>query len=148
MSDGLTQRRLNDRHHTIFYIYWDGLRVGSISKREGNPPGTDPWQWSMSVSGQVGGISDTASSYGEARTIWKERWPAFRDARSHDDWKEARETQEYHEKKDNVREAKKLTSDPEVIAALTKVAGEKGPTPKWVLVMLDGWPPNLPSKDR
>lgn len=144
MSEGLTQRQERDRLHTIFHIYWDGLRVGRISKRLGNPPGTPAWDWAISVSGQIGGLSGTADSYEEARFAWKKRWPAFRDARSYDDWKAARETQEYNDKKDDVWHAKKLTSDPKVIEALTDVIGTKGPTPKWVLDMLDGKPPRPP----
>lgn len=75
----LTRRRVHDEPES-WHIYYDGVRVGVISRRSGNPLGTAPWRWSCGFypGGRPGEDRDgTAPTFEDARTAFAEAWRGY-----------------------------------------------------------------------
>lgn len=55
-------------------ILWDGVPVGRIMRRTGNPIGTDPWSWHVQAGPPMHGLNGTAESFDAARAAFAKRW--------------------------------------------------------------------------
>jgi hypothetical protein len=76
----LTRRRSDNPHQVTWHVFYDDIRVGTISERAGVPIDVDKWHWSC---GFHPGLhpgqhrSRTAATFEEARTGFEATWKAL-----------------------------------------------------------------------
>jgi hypothetical protein len=77
----LTRRRLKDVHQETWCIFYDDIRIGTISERAGVPLEVAQWGWSLGFfpknhrpGGHVGGLAD---SFDQAREHFDRAWQAY-----------------------------------------------------------------------
>ena len=76
----LTRRRDPNSREEAWRIFYGDVRVGTIGRRFGNPPGTDPWSWHCGFTpGSEPGDSKggTAASFDQARDAFERAWAVF-----------------------------------------------------------------------
>jgi hypothetical protein len=98
----LTRRRDPDARHESWLIYYGDVHVGSIGLRNGNPIGSDPWQWRCgfypgSRPGEC--TSGAAETFESARTAFLAEWAVFLSKRTEDDFEEWRQEQDWTARK-------------------------------------------------
>jgi hypothetical protein len=92
----LTRRRSPDRHD-CWHVYYGDVRVGTIAKRVGIPPGQDPWGWTCGFyPGSHPGEYETgtAATFDEARARFESAWGRFLAKRTEADfqaWRDHRD---------------------------------------------------------
>jgi hypothetical protein len=75
----LTRKRSHPGHDS-WGIWYDGVRVGTIGLRSGNPDSTDPWGWDCGFyPGSHPGEqrSSTAATFEAARRAFEAAWRAY-----------------------------------------------------------------------
>jgi hypothetical protein len=77
----LTRRRDPQAREESWQVFYGDVRAGRISKRTGNPFGTDSWEWSCGFypGKQTNG---TAATFDRARADFLRAWPPFLAART------------------------------------------------------------------
>jgi hypothetical protein len=84
----LTRRRSNDRHD-CWHVYYGDVRVGTIAKRVGIPPGQPPWGWNCGFypgsepEEHATGIAETLN---QARAAFEKAWAVFLSKRTEADY--------------------------------------------------------------
>jgi hypothetical protein len=76
----LTRRRDLEAADECWHVYYGDVRVGTIAKRVGIPPGEDPWGWSCGL--YSGGhprecTNGAAATFDQARAEFEEGWRVF-----------------------------------------------------------------------
>src|SRR6266566_8561411 len=98
----LTRRRSADHRHQCWHIYYGDVHVGTIAERVGNPPDTDPWEWSCGFyPGSHPGEheSDTAPTFDDARADFERAWRVFLAKRTEADFQAWREQRDWTARK-------------------------------------------------
>jgi hypothetical protein len=91
----LTRRRDLDAQDECWHVYYGDVRVGTIAKRIGIPPGEDPWGWACGFypgchpQEQTHG---TAATFDQARAEFEEAWRVFLSHRTEADFQEGART--------------------------------------------------------
>jgi hypothetical protein len=92
----LTRRRSADARDECWHVYYGDVHAGTIAIRAGNPPGTDPWQWSCGFyPGCHPGehTNGTAPTFEKARADFERAWAVFLSKRTADDFQAWRDQQ-------------------------------------------------------
>jgi hypothetical protein len=93
----LTRRRVHEQPETWHVIY-DGVHVGTISERSGNPTGTDAWRWSCGFypGSHPGECRDgTAPDFQAARDAFAAAWEKYLPLRTEENFEEWRQHDAY-----------------------------------------------------
>jgi hypothetical protein len=88
----LTRKRVNDNPE-CWHIHYDGVRVGVIAERSGNPNRTDRWPWDCGFypgSNPGEQRTGTAATFDDARAAFEAAWRAYLPLRTEADFKEWR----------------------------------------------------------
>jgi hypothetical protein len=74
----LTRKRAGESPD-CWHVYYDGVQVGAIGARTGNPNGTDPWKWHCGFypGSMKTHTSGTASDFEEARAAFERAWESY-----------------------------------------------------------------------
>jgi hypothetical protein len=94
----LTRRRYPERPD-CWHIYYGDVHAGTIAKRVGNPPDTDPWEWSCGFypgSHPREHETGTSATFDQARAEFERAWEVFSSKRSEADYQEWREARDWH----------------------------------------------------
>jgi hypothetical protein len=97
----LTRRR-SEHNRQCWHVYYGDVHVGTIAERTGNPPDTDPWEWSCGFyPGSHPGehTSDTAATFEQARADFERAWAAFLPNRTEADFQAWRDEQDWTARK-------------------------------------------------
>jgi hypothetical protein len=72
-------RKLAQESPQSWHVYYNGVNVGSVSERSGNPNGTDSWKWSCGFypGSSKNRTSGTATNFKEARTAFERAWESY-----------------------------------------------------------------------
>jgi hypothetical protein len=87
----LTRRRDQDSHEEGWLIFYGDVRVGSIGRRSGNPPGIDAWFWRCGFypgSNPGDATNGTATDFPAARAAFESAWCVFLSKRTEADFLE------------------------------------------------------------
>jgi hypothetical protein len=88
----LTRKRVHEQPE-CWHIDYDGVRVGTIAHRSGNPRDTDRWRWSCGFypGGHPGDDrSGTAPTFDAARAAFAAAWRDYLPKRTPGDFEECR----------------------------------------------------------
>jgi hypothetical protein len=75
----LTRRREKDRHQECWHVFYDDVRVGTITERAGVPVDVDQWGWTCGfhpVSHHFH-LSGTAATFDQAREAFASAWNRY-----------------------------------------------------------------------
>jgi hypothetical protein len=92
----LTRRRYHKRPD-CWHVYYGDVQAGTIALRVGNPPDTDPWEWSCGFypGCQPGEHTNgTAATFDEACADFGRAWAVFLSNRTPWDFEEYREARD------------------------------------------------------
>lgn len=93
----LTRKRAHEQPE-CWHIHYDGVRVGVIGRRSGNPTGTDSWRWSCGFypGSHPGEQRDgTAPTFDGARQAFAAAWLDYLTLRTSQDFEECRRHNAY-----------------------------------------------------
>jgi hypothetical protein len=74
----LTRRRSHPDHDS-WGIWYDGVRVGAVARRSGNPRDTDAWRWDCGFypGPDLPQVGATATSFEAAQDAFKTAWSGY-----------------------------------------------------------------------
>jgi hypothetical protein len=103
----LTRRRSTDAREECWQIFYGDVRVGTIAKRIGIPPGKPAWGWTCgfypgSHPGEC--TSGVAGTFGQARAGLAAAWRVFLPKRTEADFREWRDQQAWTGRKYAMRQ--------------------------------------------
>lgn len=94
----LTRRRYPERPN-CWHVYYGDVHAGTIARRIGNPPGTDPWEWLCGFypgSNPGDHRSGTSASFDQARADFEQAWAVFLAKRTEADFQAWRAARDWH----------------------------------------------------